>query len=62
MFHYLIETGWSFWPDFQVILPGILHMIYTDITLYNYQGPVVQSILSLTSSLRRQLVKCLTTF
>ena len=27
----------------------------------NYQGPVVQSIASLTSSLRGQLVKCFTT-
>ena len=28
---------------------------------YNKQGPVVQSIVSLTSSLRGQLVKCFTT-
>ena len=28
---------------------------------YNIQGPVIQSILSLTSSLRGQLVKCFTT-
>ena len=29
---------------------------------YANQGPVVQSIVSLTSSLRGQLVKCFTTF
>ena len=31
------------------------------VDLYIYQGPVVQSIVSLTSSLRGQLVKCFTT-
>ena len=33
---------------------------YNAITHHQYQGPVVQSIVSLTSSLRGQLLKCFT--
>ena len=40
------------------ILPWYTNL---DIESYVVQGPVVQSIISLTSSLRGQLVKCLTT-
>ena len=35
--------------------------VYSEQDLSTYQGPVVQSIVSLTSSLRGQLVKCFTT-
>ena len=36
-------------------------MLLFEISRVVYQGPVVQSIVSLTSSLRGQLVKCFTT-
>ena len=41
--------------------PCTLEKVLPGMILYVYQGPVVQSIVSLTSSLRRELVKCFTT-
>ena len=45
--------------SFIYMLPCSLH-VATSRVIGVHQGPVVQSIVSLTSSLRGQLVKCLT--
>ena len=43
----------------QILL--MLELLFTQDSMAKNQGPVVQSIASLTSSLRGQLVKCFTT-
>ena len=50
--------------DYNVILKELQRCVLKAGTLsqkFKYQGPVVQSIVSLTSSLRGQLVKCFMT-
>ena len=42
-------------------LLGLIGKEKLNMNLNQYQGPVVQSIVSLTNSLRSHLVKCLTT-
>ena len=54
-------------PAIAKYTPNALHISLRMLTLFHISdivkdlGPVVQSIVSLTSSLRGQLVKCLTT-
>ena len=57
----LMEMGENLLLDFR--LSKVLYFSYNiDQCLSRiHQGPVVQSIVSLTSSLRGQLIKCLTT-
>ena len=49
--------GTNNWPKASVVIPGKL--VSTEFAIYtDFKGPVIQSIGSLTSSLRGQLVKC----
>ena len=55
------KTGldiWSHFRDGKILCYSQINMVSNP---FLDQGPVVQSIISLTSSLRGQLVKCFTT-
>ena len=52
---FLSVFGWDAYHNRRAVPPP-------DVPVIDYQDPVVQSIVSLTSSLRGQLIKCFTTF